>query len=180
MAELVEVQHEPWWSLLIRGIFIIILGVLAFIWPGITIAVLMIFFGAFVLVDGIFAVVVAVTKRHRHWGLTLAGGIAGIVLGILVFMAPLIAGLVMLYLIAAWLVIIGIIRIFTAIRSREEIPMGGSLALGIISLCFGLAIFFIPVAMWLAMLWLIATFAIILGIFLIAGSIPAKKVQAAS
>jgi len=171
------VRQEPWWSLLLRGIFIIILGIVAFVWPGITIAVLIIFFGAFALVDGIFAVVVSVKERKTlpEWGLMLAGGIAGIVVGILVFIAPLMTGLVLVYLIAAWLVVTGIIRIVTAIRARRETAMGLSLTLGIVSLCFGMAIFFIPLAMLLATLWIIAAFAIIIGIFLIVGGIQVKR-----
>ena len=166
------VKQEPWWSLLLRGIFIIILGVVAFIWPVLTIGVLILFFGAFALVDGIFAVVISLIKHKTIplWGLMLAGGIAGIVVGILVFMAPLLAGLVLVYLIAAWLVVTGIIRIVTAILARK----GGPLVLGIVSVCFGVAIFLIPLAIVLATLWIIAAFAIIIGIFLIVASVQAR------
>lgn len=170
------VKQEPWWSLLLRGIFIIILGVVAFIWPVLTIGVLILFFGAFALVDGIFAVVISLIKHKTIplWGLMLAGGIVGIVVGILVLMEPLIAGLVMIYLIAAWLVITGIIRIVTAIVARKEAAFGWTLALGIVSVCFGVAIFLIPLAIVLATLWIIAAFAIIIGIFLIVASVQAR------
>lgn len=166
------VRQEPWWALLLRGIFIIILGVMAFAWPVLTIGVLILFFGAFALVDGIFAVVISLIKHKTIplWGLMLAGGIVGIVVGILVFMAPLIAGLVMIYLIAAWLVVTGIIRIVTAIVARK----GGPLVLGIVSVCFGVALFLIPLAIVLATLWIIAAFAIIIGIFLIVAGVQAR------
>jgi len=176
------VKQEPWWSLLLRGIFIIILGVVAFVWPGITVLVLVFLFGAFAFVDGIFAVVVSVSQRRTvpQWGLVLAGGIAGIVVGILLFAWPLISAVVILYLIAAWLVVTGIIRIVTAIRWRREMAMGLPLTLGIVSVCFGAAIFFIPLAMLLAMLWIIAAFAIIIGIFLIADSMRVHKLAKAT
>jgi uncharacterized membrane protein HdeD (DUF308 family) len=121
--------------------------------------------------------VVSVKKRKTipQWGLMLAGGIAGIVVGTLVFMAPLIAGLVLVYLIAAWLVVTGIIRIVTAIRARKEAAIGGPLALGIVSVCFGVAIFFIPLALLLATLWIIAAFAIIIGIFLLVDAVQVRK-----
>ena len=175
MAEAV-INREPWWALLLQGIFIIILGILIFAWPGISLAVMMIFFGVFVLVDGIFAIAVALSKRHRHWGLTLLGGVVGIVIGILVFMAPLIAGMVVWYLIAAWLLIWGIVRIVTGIGGHS----GSSIALGILSVCFGVAIFFIPGATLLGMLWLIAAFALIIGIFLIVGAIVALTTRKAT
>jgi len=175
-------NREPWWSLLLRGIFILILGILAFIWPGITLALLMIFFGAFVLVDGIFAVVISVRKRkdYKRWWLMLLGGLVGIVVGILIFFGPLFMALVMFYLIAAWFLVIGIIGIVTAIKARTEIPIGLPLTLGILSVCFGVAIFIIPHPMLLAMFWLIAAFAIIIGIFLIVTGIQTKKLSKAT
>ena len=162
---------------MLRGIFIIILGVVAFVWPAITVLALVFLFGAFAFVDGIFATVVSVSQRRTipQWGLVLAGGIAGIVVGILLFVWPLISALVILYLIAAWLVVTGIIRIITAIRARKETTMGWSLSLGIISVCFGAAIFLIPLAMLLAMLWIIAAFAIIIGIFLLVDAFQVRK-----
>jgi len=175
-------KQEPWWSLLLRGIFIIILGVLAFVWPGFTVLVLVFLFGAFAFVDGTFATVVSLSKRreYKHWWLTLLGGLTGIVVGILIFVWPLISVLVILYLIAAWLVVTGVIRIVTAIRARRETAMGLPLTLGIVSVCFGAAIFFIPLAMLLAMLWIIAAFAIIIGIFLIADSMRVHKLAKAT
>jgi uncharacterized membrane protein HdeD (DUF308 family) len=103
------------------------------------------------------------------------GGLAGIVVGILIFAWPVRSTLVILYLFAAWLVVTGIIRIVTAIRARKETAMGWSLSLGIISVCFGAAIFLIPLAMLLAMLWIIAAFAIVIGIFLLVESVQVRK-----
>ena len=168
-------NQEHWWSLLLRGIFILIFATLAFVWPGITLAVLMIFFGVFVVVDGIFATVVSVRSRkdYKHWWLTLLGGVAGIVVGILVFM--LIAGLVMLYLIAAWLIATGIVRAITAIWARKETAMGLPLTLGIASVCFGVAIFIMSLSMLLAMFWIIALFAMLIGVFLLIDAFQVRK-----
>ena len=172
--------HEPWWSLLIGGIFIIILGVLIFAWPGISLAVMMICFGVFVLVDGIFAIAVSIKcrKDNKNWWLTLLSGLVGIVVGILVFVGPFIAWLILIYLLAAWLIVTGIIRIFISIRSRKDESMDMPLVLGIVSLCLGIAIFLIPVAMLLTMLWLIAVFAIIIGVIRIVNGIARKTSKA--
>ena len=105
----------------------------------------------------------------------MLGGLAGIVVGILIFVWPLISAVVILYLFAAWLVVTGIIRIVTAIRGRRETAMGLPLALGIVSVCFGVAIFFIPLAMLLATLWIIAAFAIVIGIFLLVDAAQVRK-----
>ena len=172
--------QEPWWSLLIGGIFIIILGVLIFAWPGISLALMMLCFGVFVLVDGIFDIAVSIKcrKDNKNWWLTLLGGLVGIVVGILVFVGPFIAWLILIYLLAAWLIITGIIRIFIGIRSRKDESMDMPLVLGIVSLCLGIAIFLIPVAMLLTMLWLIAVFAIIIGVIRIVNGIARKTSKA--
>ena len=181
MAEAV-MKQEPWWSLLLRGVFIIIFGILVFAWPGISLALMMLFFGVFVLVDGIFAIAVSIKGRkdNKNWWLTLLSGLVGIVVGILVFMETLIAGLVLIYLLAVWLVVTGIIRIFIGIRARKKESMDMPLVLGIVSLCLGIAIFLIPIAMLLAMLWLIAVFAIIIGVIRIINGIARKTSKATS
>ena len=162
-------HREPWWSLLLRGIFLIILGVLAFVWPLLTIAVLAIIFGVFALIDGIFATVISgrLRRDYAHWWLMLLSGLAGIVLGILIFVGPLAMALLIFYVIGAWFLVTGIIRSITAIRARKEVALGLPLTLGILSVCFGAVILIIPEAMLIGILWLLAAFAIIIGIFLL-------------
>ena len=69
-----------WWVLALRGVAAILFGVLAFIWPSLTVAALVILFGAYALVDGVFAIVGAVQHRHEHdrWWVLLLEGIAGL------------------------------------------------------------------------------------------------------
>ena len=172
-------KREPWWSVLLRGIFILIFFIIAFAWPGITIALLAIFFGAFVLVDGLFATVVSMMKRkqHKHWWLTLLGGLVGIVIGILAFVGMATGWFAVFYLIAAWFLVTGIIRIFAAIRTREEGVHRLRLTLGIVSACIGIAIFIMSISIpaLLATLWIIALFALIVGVFLLADAFQERK-----
>src|SRR5579884_4368277 len=107
MASPVQTRH--WWALIIRGIVAILFGLAALLWPGLTVIVLVSLFGAFALIDGIFAVVAAIGARGRgNWGWLLIGGIIGILIGIVTFFWPGITALILLDIIAIWAILTGI------------------------------------------------------------------------
>lgn len=160
-----------WWVLALRGVAAIVFGILAFLWPGITLAVLVLLFGAYALVDGVFAVIGSIQHRHEHdrWWVLLLEGIAGIIAGVLTFAYPGITAFVLLYLIAAWAIVTGVIEIVAAIRLRKEIQGEFWLALGgIFSVLFGVLIVVFPGAGALTVVWIIAAYAILFGITFIA------------
>ena len=99
-----------WWALVIRGIVAILFGLAALFWPELTLVVLVLLFGAYALIDGIFAVLAALGDRgaHPNWGMLLIGGLISIIIGIITFFLPGITALVLLYLIAFWAILIGI------------------------------------------------------------------------
>ncbi len=165
-----DLLKQSWWSLLLRGIAAILFGVLALTWPGLTIVTLIILFGAFALVDGIFVVFGSLINReaYEHWWLVLLSGLISIAAGILVFVWPLLTALILLYLIAARALIVGIMDIIAAIRLRKEIEGEWMLILaGIASVLFGLIMFIWPGAGALAVIWLIAIYAIFVGLMLL-------------
>jgi uncharacterized membrane protein HdeD (DUF308 family) len=160
-----------WWALALRGLVAILFGVLALLWPGLTLLALVFLFGAYVLVDGIVALLSALraAQRHRRWGMLLLEGLAGIVAGILTFVWPGITTIVLLYLIAAWAVVTGILEVVTAIALREELRGEWLLGLsGVASVVFGILLFAQPGAGAVALVWLIGWYAIIFGILLLA------------
>ena len=165
-----KVARTYWWLVLIRGIVAILFGIAAIAWPALTILILVYLFGAYILVDGIIAVVLAFQERrvYSRWWLILLGGIAGIILAFLVFFWPAITALILLYLIAAWAIITGIIEIIAAFfvsagAGREWFLVIG----GIISILLGIVLFFIPGASLLAFVWIIGVASIIYGIVLL-------------
>jgi uncharacterized membrane protein HdeD (DUF308 family) len=158
---------RSWWTLALRGLLAIIFGVLALVWPGITLLALMVFFGAFVLVDGLLAVVAGFAERKtngRWWVLVLAG-ILGIAIGLVTFVWPSITALALLFLIAAWAIVTGILQVVLAVMLRKEVKNEWLLILeGVLSVIFGVLVAALPVAGALAILWLIAIWAIIIGL----------------
>jgi uncharacterized membrane protein HdeD (DUF308 family) len=156
----------------VRGAAALIFGLLALIWPHLTVLVLVLLFGAYAIVDGIFALGSAIfggrsVEGRRPW--LVVEGIAGIVAGILTFIWPTVTTLVLLYLIAFWAIVTGILEIMAAVRLRREIRGEWLLALaGVLSVLFGVLLIIWPATGALAVIWLIATYAIVFGVAMIA------------
>ncbi|MCC6455978.1 MAG: HdeD family acid-resistance protein [Caldilineaceae bacterium] len=163
-------MSRTWWVFLIRGIAAILFGIAAFVWPGLTIAVLVLLFGAYALVDGIFAIIAGISARKEveRWWMMIIVGLAGIATGVLTFLWPGITALVLLYIIAAWAVVTGIFQIAAAIRLRREIEGEWWLILGgIASVIFGVLLVLMPGAGALASVWIIGIYAVVFGILMI-------------
>ena len=168
---------ENWWVLLLRGIIAILFGVAAYAWPGMTLATLILFFAAFVFVDGIFDVFAAFSgrKENENWWVLLIEGLLGIAFGAITWMRPGVTAMVLLLLIAFWAMATGILRIIMAIRLRKEIEGEWWLILsGLASVLFGVFVMARPGAGAIAMLWVIAAWSIIVGIFLVILSFQAR------
>ena len=156
-----------WWVLALRGIAGILFGIGAFVWPGATLTTLVIVFGAYVFVDGIFAVVAGIGMRRQLslWWLVLLEGAAGIILGLLTFRSPDTTALVLLTLIAAWSIVTGIFEIVTALRIRTMIDNEWLMILsGVVSIVFGVLLIAQPAAVEIALVWLLGAYALLFGI----------------
>lgn len=159
---------RDWWILALRGLAAVIFGILAYIWPDVTFTILVLFFGAYALWDGIFALIGAFrTQSDRRWPLILEG-LFGIAAGLFTFFWPGAASLTLLLIIGAWAILTGIFEIITAIRLREEIEGEWLMMIGgLLSVLFGFALFIWPGAGLVAVTWLIGAYAILFGILLI-------------
>jgi uncharacterized membrane protein HdeD (DUF308 family) len=167
---MVETLVRNWWAVALRGAAAILFGIVAIVWPGITLQVLILFFGAFALVDGVFAVIAAIraARNKTAWGGLLLEGVVGIVLGIVAFVAPLIVGISLVLIIAAWAIVTGVLEIVTAIRLRQQIQGEFWLILaGALSVLFGVLVFFFPVAGAFTVMMLTGAYAILFGVVLL-------------
>ena len=167
---LIETLKRHWWVPVIRGIVAIVFGIIAFVYPGLTIATLVLFFGAWVLIDGIFRIVGAIGHRASDpdWGWQLVIGILGIIVGLLTFHAPQITALALVIYIAAWALMIGASEIAIAVKMRHEIKGEWFLILmGLASIVFAVLLLWNPIAGAAAVIWLIGWYAVVLGILAI-------------
>lgn len=161
-----------WWALGARGLVAILFAVAAFIWPGLTLLSLVWLFGAYVLVDGLFAVIASIraAERNTPWWPLLLEGIIGVVIGLVAFAWPEITALALLYLIAAWALGTGIFEIYAAFKLKET--FGGvwlvGLVSGVLSLLFALLLVLFPREGALAVVYIIAMYAMLFGITLVA------------
>jgi uncharacterized membrane protein HdeD (DUF308 family) len=156
-----------WWLLALRGIAGILFGITAFVWPESTLAALVLVFGAYVFVDGIFAVVAGIgMRRHMdRWWLIVLEGAAGIILGVLTFLSPDTTTLVLLTFIAAWSIVTGIFEIATAVRLRKLMPNEWLLILsGVVSIIIGGLLLAQPGAGAISIVWLLGAYALLFGI----------------
>jgi uncharacterized membrane protein HdeD (DUF308 family) len=181
---IVERLAKNWWVFLLRGVLAILFGLGAMVLPGITLAALVLLYGAYALADGVVAAIAAFTKRKAGEGFpwsVLVIGLAGIAAGVLTFMYPGLTALVLLYFIAAWHVVRGISEIVVAIRLRKDIKGEGWLiAGGVLSVLFGLFLYARPGAGAVARIWMIGAFAILFGIVLVALSFRLKGLKPAA
>jgi uncharacterized membrane protein HdeD (DUF308 family) len=161
---------ERWWLLLLRGIAAIVFGILAFVWPGLTLLTLVIFYGAYALVDGVLSLVAAFTggaKPVPTWWLIVVG-LLGIGAGLVTFLYPGITALVLVVFIAVWSIAHGIFEIIGAIQLRKEIDNEWLLIVaGAMSVLFGVVILIWPGAGALALVWLIGAYAIVFGALMV-------------
>lgn len=165
------VYAGSWWALVLRGIAAILFGVLAFVWPAITLTALVFLWGAYALVDGAFAIAagIKIHGENKRWWVLLLEGILSVAAGVLAFAIPGITALVLLILIAAWAIVTGVFEIAAAIQLRKYITGEWMLVLaGIASVLFGALLFLNPTAGALAVVWLIGAYAIVFGVLLVA------------
>ena len=160
---------DHWWVFALRGAAAIVFGILAFIWPGVTLAFLILLWGAYALIDGVLGLVASFRTGQDHRWALLIEGIVGIAAGIITFAWPGLTALVLLYIIAAWSLVTGILEIVGAIRLRKVIENEWWMAIsGALSILFGIILFVAPGAGALALVWLIAAYAIVFGVILLA------------
>lgn len=164
---MLEKFSRNWWMFALRGMAAIIFGVVAFAQPAQALQALVLVFGAYALVDGIFAIFAGIAARgyFERWWAVLLEGMAGVAIGLLTFFWPAITALILVYFIAAWALITGIFEIVAAIQLRRVITGEWMLILGgLLSILFGILLFVFPAVGAVSVIWMIGIYAITFGI----------------
>lgn len=173
---MIRMLVRNWWMVLLQGLLTIGLGIAAFAWPGLTVAVLMTLLAIYMLIEGVPAVFAAI-KGERGWWYAV-GGVVSILAGLLLLFKPALSTVAIVIVVGAWAFAKGVAEIVAAIHVRKEIE--GELWLilsGLVSVAFGLFLIFRPAGGILAILWLIGLFAILKGILLVLLSFKLKGLQ---
>jgi uncharacterized membrane protein HdeD (DUF308 family) len=159
---------RDWWVFAIRGIAAIVFGILAFIWPVTTLAVLVFLFGAYVLVDGVALLVSlirgdALARRHA-WAVGIMG-LLGIIAGIITFAWPGLTAVSLLYLVAVWAIAMGTFQVVAAVALRRELDGEFWMGLGgVASVVFGALLIVFPGAGLLSLVWLVGIWSLVFGV----------------
>ena len=167
MDTVVRTLSQNWWLVLVQGVLSVVLGVLALAWPGVTLGALILLWGLFALLNGVVDVFSAIgaAGSHRTWGWQLAGGLVGILVGLAILRWPGLSALFVLYLVAIWAIMMGIVRIVGAIADREALPHAWLVALaGVASVLYGIAMFAWPGVGLLTLVYLVGSYAIVYGV----------------
>lgn len=167
-----------WWTLVVRGAIAILFGIVAWVWPELTVTTLTILFGAWLFVDGIFEIISAFANRDRVnsvWPLVLSG-VINIIVGLIVLFWPGLGAIALMYMIAIWAILTGLLAIVAAIELRKRIENEWAIGLtGVLSIIFGVLVMIFPGDGAVALVWVIGIWAIVIGIGLIAAGFRLKS-----
>ena len=177
---MVDVLVRNWWTLVLRGGLAILFAIMAWVWPGVTLSVVVFIFGVFIFIEGILTIVAAVSGRTGGaptWALAVHGFFS-IIFGVMVFAWPDITLLVFVLVFGAWQVLTGALTIANAIRVRKEIEGEWFLIVsGAIAVLFGVLIMFQPIAGAYAIGVLIGIYAFMHGCLLIALGFEVRRLH---
>lgn len=181
LRPLKQALGDYWLLFVLRGVAAILFGVLSLVWPEVSLTTLVMLYGVFVLVDGVSALVAGFlgkTVAVSRWWL-LVVGLLGIIAGVVTFVWPGMTALILLYFIAGWAVSTGVFHIVGAIRVRREIDNEWLFIVnGALSVLFGVALFAMPGAGAVALIWIIAAYAILYGVLMIGFALKVRKFTA--
>lgn len=165
-----QIATENWRAIALRGLIALLLGILILVWPGFSLRVFLLLFGAFAILNGVVALLDALTRQQleQPWQARMLAGVVSIGVGIVTFVWPGVTALVLLYAIAAWALVTGILEIIAAIQLPREIPGKWLLAAtGVVSVVLALILFANASSGAVALGGLIGIFFVILGILLL-------------
>ena len=168
--QLVRTLAQNWWALVVRGVAGILFGIGALVFPPAAIAILVLLFGAYALVDGIFNIVAGVRapREGRRWGWLVFSGVIGIATGLITFFWPGFTALALVLLVASWSVATGVAEIVAAIRLRKQIRHEWLWILsGVLSVAFGVLLFLLPAAGAVALAIWIGAYMLVFGVLLL-------------
>lgn len=160
---------DHWWVLALRGLCGVLFGVIALALPGVTMISLVWLFAAYLLTDGVLAIVAAVraARRRDRWGLLALEGLANLVAGVLAFLWPGITVLALVFLTAAWGIVSGALMVGSAFRLTVRHGRWWMVASGVLSIVWGVLIIVFPIAGAVVLTLWIGAYALLFGVLVL-------------
>lgn len=172
-----QISRAYWWLILLRGIVALLFGIMALISVQFVLLFLVYLFGAYVLLDGILAIIVSLQDRRSSsgWWVLLLLGIVGVIVGLITFVHPGNVALLIFYLVAIWLIISGLFVIISAFTLRAAGAEWLLVVVGVFSIIVGIVFFIHPTTSILSIVWLLGIFALVYGIIQIVRAIQLRS-----
>lgn len=165
-----ELLARRWLAIALRGVAAVVFGLLALAWPGVTVGVIVIVFGAYALIDGVLTLGASLggDNRRDRWVLGFEG-LADVVAGGVALAWPSITAVALALVVAAWAVATGVSELAAAVRLRRELRGEWRLAaFGAASVFVGLLLAVRPRVGIEAIAWLVGAYALVVGAVLLA------------
>jgi uncharacterized membrane protein HdeD (DUF308 family) len=173
---------ENWWAVALRAGAAIILGIIAFVLPGITLAAIVLLFGFYAIVDGVLALIAAFRERRNHgrWGVMALEGVIGIAAGAIALLWPGIGALALTLIVAAWALATGVLEIIMAVRLRRVISGEWLLILsGVLSIALAVVVALYPGVGALALIWWMGAYALAYGVVMLTLALRIRRLGGA-
>ena len=166
-----------WWALALRGAAAILLGILALMMPGVTVATLALTFAAYLLLDGVFAILAGIrASRHHERSLPfILEGVVSLIAGIVAALWPAASLFALVFLIAAWSVITGFAEVMSAWRMDRTHGKWAWGVAGLLSILFGFSMWVLPALGLLALAWGVAAYLIAFGMLALATAFRLRR-----
>jgi uncharacterized membrane protein HdeD (DUF308 family) len=171
---------QNWWLFTLRGVLGIIFGLIALIFPGPTMLSLVLFFSAYMLVDGVFGIISAVRairRKEDRWGLLIFEGLLNIAVGIAAFLLPGITIIAFVWLIAAWAIVSGGLMTAAGFRLNVDHGRWWMVLGGLASLAYGVLLIITPLIGAIVLTWWLGAYALVFGIALVIFSFKLRSRQ---
>jgi uncharacterized membrane protein HdeD (DUF308 family) len=177
----IRIRRAHWRVVALRAAAALVFALAALIRPELTLTVLVLIFGAYAFVDGVLALVLGLWRFDdmTRWWVMLLEGVTGIAFGTIAFVRPGATTLAVLYLVAAWAFVTGVLEMFAAVSLRRIIAGERALMLGgFVSVLLSVLLILRPAVGTVALMWMIGGYALIFGILLAALALRLRRFSA--
>ena len=177
-----NILAQNWWALALRGVFAILFALIAFLMPGLTLTVLVLVFAAYLVVDGIFALIAGLkaAEHHQRWGALALEGVLNLAAGVIMVVWPAMSLVAFIYIAGFWAIVTGVALLVSAIRLHRQHGEGLMILAGAASAIWGILVVLFPIAGILVWAWWIGAYALIFGIAMLVVAMRLRKSHSAN